>query len=68
MNNHHPSYFDQMRDADEALDDALAAVRAEQDAGRITELEAAAERIQLLERHIAECQRLRAALGEGSGE
>ena len=52
-------YFDQMRAADQALDDALAAVRAEQDAGRITDLEAAAERIQLLERHIAEYQRLR---------
>ncbi len=54
------AYFDAMRDADEALDDALAAVRAEQDAGRITMAEAAAERIGLLERHLAECRRLRA--------
>jgi hypothetical protein len=48
-----------MRDADEALDDALAAVRAEEDAHRITPGEGAAERVGLLERHIAECRRLR---------
>jgi len=48
-----------MRAADAALDDALAAVRAEEDAGRITPAEAAAERVGLLEQHIAECRRLR---------
>ena len=64
----HSRYFDAMRDADGALDDALAAVRAEQDAGRITLLEACAERVGLLERHLAECRRLRGELdapGEG---
>ena len=56
-------YFDAMREADEALDDALSHVRAEQDAGNITVAEAAAERCELLERHIAECKRLRLELG-----
>lgn len=55
----HSGYYDAMRDLDQALDDALTAIRAEQDAGRITPVEAAAERVGLLERHIAECQRLR---------
>jgi hypothetical protein len=63
MSNHptdrHAAYFDAMREADEALDEALQAIRAEQDAGRLSPAEAAAERIGLLERHIAECQRLR---------
>jgi len=53
------AYFDAMRDADEALDDGLAAIRAEEDAGRITPAEAATERVGLLERHLAECRRLR---------
>ena len=58
----HSAYFEAMHDADEALDDALAAVRAEEDAHRITTAEAAAERVGLLERHIELCQRLRAEL------
>jgi hypothetical protein len=58
----HSAYFGAMRDADAALDDALGHVRAEEDAGRITPAEAAAERVGLLERHIAECQRLRREL------
>ena len=58
----HAAYFDAMREADEALDEALGHVRAEEDAGRITPAEAAAERIGLLERHIAGCQRLRREL------
>ena len=48
------SYFDAMRDLDEALDDALAAIRAQEDAGRVTPIEAASERVGLLERHISE--------------
>jgi hypothetical protein len=59
MNHGSDAYYQAMRDADEALDDALAAVRAEEDAHRITPAEAAAERVGLLERHIAECRRLR---------
>jgi len=53
------AYYARMRDLDEALDEALAAVRAEQDAGSITLAEAAAKRCGLLEGHIAECRRLR---------
>jgi hypothetical protein len=64
------AYFDALREADEALDDALSHVRAEQDAGRITATEAAAERTGLFERHIAECRRLHrellGTLGEAS--
>jgi hypothetical protein len=52
-------YFDAMREADEALDDALAAIRDEEAEGRITPVEAASERCQLLQRHIDECRRLR---------
>jgi hypothetical protein len=52
-----------MRDADEALDAALAAIRAREDAGRVTLVEAAAERCDLLERHLAECRRRRDELG-----
>jgi hypothetical protein len=59
-------YFAALRDADSALDDALGHVRAEQDAGRITPAEAAAERIGLMERHIAERQRLRRELLGGA--
>ena len=66
----HPStdpaaYFAAVADAREALDDALAAVRAEQDAGRLSPIEACTERCGLLERHLAELARLRAEhLGE----
>lgn len=56
------AYFDALRALAEALDDALGHVRAEQDAGRITPAEAAARRVELLERHLAECQRLRREL------
>ena len=59
----HGSYFDAMRQADADLDDALSHVRAEQDAGNITLLQACAERCELLERHIALCKRLRLELG-----
>jgi hypothetical protein len=56
----HAAYFTAVADASEALDDALAAVRAEQDAGRITAIEACTERCGLLERHLRELARLRA--------
>ncbi len=63
----HSAYYDAMREADEALADALSHIRAEQDARRITAVEAAVdERVGLLERHIAECQRLRRELLGGS--
>ena len=60
------AYYDAMRDADEALDDALAAVRAEEAEGHITPVEAAGERCELLQRHIDECRRLRAEHLSGS--
>ena len=56
----HTTYYDAMRDADDALEDALGHVRAEEDAGRITTVEAAAERVGLLERHLERCRQLRA--------
>jgi hypothetical protein len=62
----HSAYYDAMRDADLALDGALTAVRAEQDAGRITPAQAATERVGLLEAHITLCERLRAELLGGS--
>ena len=60
------SYSDAMRDADEAIDDALAAIRAEEAEGRITPVQAAAERVSVLERHLAECRRLRRELLGGT--
>jgi hypothetical protein len=62
----HSAFYDAMRDADETLDDALSHVRAEENAHRITAVEAATERVGLLERHLAECQRLRRDLLGGS--
>jgi hypothetical protein len=56
------AYFKAMAELDESLDDALAHVRAEEDAHRITAAEAAAERVGLLERHLAESKRLRTEL------
>ena len=55
----HSAYYEAIRDADDALADALAHVRAEEDAHRITPLEACAERVGLMERHLEECRRLR---------
>ena len=55
----HSAYFEAMHDADEALADALSAIRAEEDAHRITPAEAAAERVELLERHLELCQQAR---------
>ena len=55
----HSAYYEASRDADDALADALSHVRAEEDAHRITPLEACAERVGLLERHLEECRRLR---------
>lgn len=62
----HSAYYDAMREADEVLEDALGHVRAEEDAHRITPVEAATERVGLLERHLAECQRLRRELLGGA--
>lgn len=57
---HNPvAYFAALGDEQDAFDDALAAIRAEQDAGRITTAEAAAERVTLLEQHLARLEQLR---------
>ena len=55
----HSAYYDAVSRADADLDEALGHVRAEQDAGRITPAEAAAERVELLERHLELCQQAR---------
>jgi len=53
------AYFAALDDEQGAFDDALAAIRAETDAGRITVAEAAAERVTLLERHLERLAQLR---------
>ena len=55
----HSAYYDAISKADADLEDALSHVRAEEDAGRITPAEAAAERVGLLERHLELCQQAR---------
>jgi hypothetical protein len=58
-------YFAALRDEQDAFDDALAAIRAEQAAGRITVKQAAAEREGLLTAHLGRLAALRAEyLGE----
>ena len=54
------AYFDAIREAEEDVAEALGHIRAEEDAGRITVTEAAAERVGLLERHLERCRQLRA--------
>ena len=55
----HSAYYDAVSKADADLEEALVHVRAEEDAHRITPAEAAAERIELLERHLELCQQAR---------
>ena len=55
----HSAYYDAVSKADTDLEEALSNVRAKEDAGRITPVEAAAERIGLLERHLELCQQAR---------
>lgn len=45
--------------ADAELEGQLSAIRAAEDAGRISVLEAADKRIVAMEHHLAECRRLR---------
>jgi hypothetical protein len=56
----HERYFAALRDEQDALDDALAAIRDEQAAGRLTPAAAAAEREQLLKAHLGRLAALRA--------
>jgi hypothetical protein len=53
------TFYDQMRDLDESLDEALAAIRAQEAENNITSAEAASERCAVLENHIAACRQLR---------
>ena len=53
-------YFAALKDEQNALDDALAAIRDEQAAGRITPAEAAAEREGLLTAHLGRVDAIRA--------
>jgi hypothetical protein len=55
----HSAYYSTVGKADADLDEALSHVRAKEDAHRITAVEAAAERIGLLERHLELCQQAR---------
>jgi hypothetical protein len=55
----HSAYFEEVGQADADLEDALGHVRAEEDAGRISTLEACVERVGLLERHLERLGRLR---------
>ena len=55
----HSAYYAAVSRADADLEEALGHVRAEEDAHRITPAEAAAERIELLERHLELCQQAR---------
>jgi hypothetical protein len=52
-------YATALAQAADDLDDALACIRAETTAGRVTPAEAAAERAGLLERHLARLEQLR---------
>jgi hypothetical protein len=53
-------YYQRVSQATDDLEDALAHVRAEQDAGRLTPAQACAERVRLLEGHLDRCRELRA--------
>jgi len=55
----HSAYYSVVGKADADLEEALSHVRAEEDAHRITPAEVAAERIELLERHLELCQQAR---------
>ncbi len=55
----HSAYYTAVTEADDTLEDALGHIRARQDDGEITPAEACTERVDLLERHLAECRQLR---------
>jgi len=53
------AYYQAVSAADQRLEQALAGLRDRQYAGEVTPVEAAQERIALLEAHLAECQAIR---------
>jgi hypothetical protein len=55
----HSAYYSVVGKADADLEEALSRLRAEQDAHSITAVQAAAERVGLLERHLKLCQQAR---------
>jgi hypothetical protein len=55
----HSAYYDAVSEADADLQDALSHVRAREDENELTIREAALERVELLERHLARCQAIR---------
>ncbi len=62
----HSEYYDAAMAADADLENALTNVRAREDAHQIAPAQAAAERIELMEAHLSECQQLRVELLGGS--
>jgi hypothetical protein len=52
-------YYELVSQACDDLEDELAHVRAEMNAGNLTAVEACAEHARLLERHLARCRELR---------
>jgi hypothetical protein len=53
------AYYAALRDEEDAVSDALACIRAEEDERRITAVQAAAERISLLEGHLVRLAKIR---------
>ena len=58
-NDGHSAYYRAAAEADDDLHDAIGHVVAEQDAGRISQAEAAVERCELLIRHLERLEQLR---------
>ncbi len=61
------AYAAALAQAADDLEDALAAIREETRAGRVTPADAATERAGLLERHLARLEQLRAEYPGGEG-
>jgi hypothetical protein len=59
-NDGHSAYYRAVGDADDDLHEAISHIAAEQDAGRISTEQAAAARCEVLERHLARLEQLRA--------
>ena len=55
----HSAYYSAIHQADADLDKAISHVRAEEDAGRLTPVQTAAERCGLLECHLRLCRQAR---------
>ena len=55
----HQEYMAAIDREDETLERAISSIVARTDAGKLTTREAALERVDALESHLAECQRLR---------